>query len=271
MAEAARNVACSGARPLAITDCLNFGNPENPRVMGQFVAAVEGMAAACAALETPVVSGNVSLYNETHGKGVDPTPTVGMVGLLERVADHLTQGFRAAGDVIYLVGENRGEAGGEIGGSEYLSLIHDQEVGPIPALDLPAEHRLHRLLEQAAAEHLIASAHDCSDGGVAVALAEAVLSAKEPWLGAQVVVGGDGRADCLLFGESATRVVVSVAPDQADAWEAAVGAADLPWQRLGEVTGDGRLDLRTAGADLDLSVKEMGTAWFGALAALLDR
>jgi phosphoribosylformylglycinamidine synthase len=271
VAEAARNVACSGARPLAITDCLNFGNPENPRMMGQFVAAVEGMAAACAALETPVVSGNVSLYNETHGKGVDPTPTVGMVGLLERVEDHLSQGFRQAGDGIYLVGEDRGDAGGEIGGSEYLSLVHGQEVGPIPVLDLAAEHRLHRLLERAAAERLIASAHDCSDGGLAVALAEAVLTANVAGLGAQVVLAGEGRADCLLFGESATRVVVSVAQEQAVGWEAMVGAADLSWQRLGEVTGDGRLHLRTAGADLDLSVKEMSAAWFGALAALLDR
>jgi len=271
VAEAARNVACAGARPLAITDCLNFGNPENPRIMGQFVAAVEGMAAACTALETPVVSGNVSLYNETHGKGVDPTPTVGMVGLLERLEDHLTQGFCQAGDVIYLVGEHRGGEGGEIGGSEYLSVVHGQEVGPIPALDLAAEHRLHRLLERAAAEQLIASAHDCSDGGLAVALAEAVLTAKAAGLGARVAAAGEGRADCLLFGESATRVVVSVAPEQAEAWEVAVAAADLRGQRLGEVTGDGRLRLRAAGADLDLSVKEMGAAWFGALAALLDR
>ena len=271
VAEAARNVACAGARPLAITDCLNFGNPENPRIMGQFVAAVEGMAAACAALETPVVSGNVSLYNETHGKGVDPTPTVGMVGLLERVESHLTQGFRAAGDAIYLVGEDKGDDGGEIGGSEYLSVIHGLEVGPIPALDLAAEHRLHRLLEQAAAERLVVSAHDCSDGGLAVAVAECVLTGKAAGLGARVVLAGEGRADCLLFGESATRVVVSVAPGEEPAWQAAVEASGLRCQRLGEVTGDGRLRLHAAGADLDLSVKEMGAAWYGALAALLDR
>jgi phosphoribosylformylglycinamidine synthase len=271
VAEAARNVACAGARPLAITDCLNFGNPENPRIMGQFVAAVEGMAVACAALETPVVSGNVSLYNETHGKGVDPTPTVGMVGLLERVESHLTQGFRAAGDAIYLVGEDKGDDGGEIGGSEYLSVIHGLEVGPIPVLDLAAEHRLHRLLEQVAAERLVVSAHDCSDGGLAVAVAECVLTGKAAGLGARVVLAGEGRADCLLFGESATRVVMSVAPGEEPAWQAAVEASGLRCQRLGEVTGDGRLRLHAAGADLDLSVKEIGAAWYGALAALLDR
>ncbi|RMF80283.1 MAG: phosphoribosylformylglycinamidine synthase subunit PurL, partial [Nitrospirae bacterium] len=141
VAEAARNLACAGARPLAVTDCLNFGSPENPRVMGQFVAAVEGMAAACRALETPVVSGNVSFYNETQGSPVDPTPEVGMVGLLERVEDRLEQGFAAAGDRIYLLGEDRGE----LGGSEYLSVVHGIEAGPIPALDLAEAAALCRL------------------------------------------------------------------------------------------------------------------------------
>ncbi len=267
VAEAGRNVACGGGRPLAITDCLDFGSPENPVVMGQFVAAVEGMAEACRVLETPVVSGNVSFYNETHGRPVDPTPEVGMVGVIERVEDRLLQGFAAAGDGVYLVGESLEE----LGGSEYLAVVHHLEQGPIPELDLAREKRLYGLLVAAAKEHLLASAHDCSDGGLAVALAECLLTAQTEGLGCEVRVGGGLRPDAALFGESASRVVVSVASDKQAAWEQLAAASGLPCNRLGEVTDTGRLVVRSPGADLDLAATILGEAWFGALPALLDR
>ena len=267
VAEAGRNVACGGGKPLAITDCLDFGSPENPTVMGQFVAAVEGMAEACRALSTPVVSGNVSFYNETHGHPVDPTPEVGMVGVIERVEDRLLQGFGGAGDTIYLLGESLEE----LGGSEYLAVVHGLEQGPIPSLDLAAEKALYLLLVDAAKQHLLASAHDCSDGGLAVALAECVLTAQNEGLGCEVRVGGGLRPDAALFGESASRVVVSVTPAQKAAWEGFVGSSPVPCHPLGEVTGTGRLVVRSPGADLDLAATILGEAWYGALPALLER
>jgi len=267
VAEAARNVACGGGVPRAITDCLDFGSPENPVVMGQFVAAVEGIAAACTALATPVVSGNVSFYNETHGKPIDPTPEVGMVGVIARVEDRVVQGFGVAGDAIYLLGETLEE----IGGSEYLAVVHGREQGPIPVLDLAAERALHTLLAEAARQHLLVSAHDCADGGLAVALAECVLTAQTEGLGCEVFVGGGLRPDATLFGESASRVVASVAPRNQAAWEQLAAASPVPWRPIGEVTRSGRLVVHAPGADLDLPATILGEAWFGALPALLDR
>ncbi len=267
VAEAARNVACGGGLPRAITDCLDFGSPENPVVMGQFVAAVEGLAEACRRLETPVVSGNVSFYNETHGQPVDPTPEVGMVGVIERVEDRVVQGFAAAGDAIYLLGETREE----LGGSEYLAVVHGREQGPIPTLDLEQERALHLLLVEAAKEHLLASAHDCADGGLAVALAESLLTARGDGLGCEVRLGGGLRPDATLFGESASRVVVSVAPGDVEAWERLTSEARVACVRLGEVTDTGRMVVHSPGADLDLPVTILAQAWFGALPELLER
>src|SRR5258707_12579606 len=168
VAEAARNVACAGARPLAATNCLNFGNPERPEIMWQFAQAVEGIGAACRALDVPITGGNVSLYNETDGRSIYPTPIIGVVGLLEHADRVVSRRFRAPGDAIVLLGADRGE----LGGSEYLKVVYDFVGGAPPSLDLDAERSLQALLVALADEGLVRSAHDCSDGGLAVTAAE---------------------------------------------------------------------------------------------------
>ena len=172
VAEAARNLSCVGATPLAVTDCLNFANPEKPDGFWQFRRAVEGLAYACEAFGTPVISGNVSFYNETPERAILPTPTVGMVGLLPDADKRVTLGFKAAGDLVYLI-----DGGAPtLGGSEYLAIIHGQEVGHPPALDVEAEKRLQAFLRDAISQGLLQSAHDLSEGGLAVALAECSLA-----------------------------------------------------------------------------------------------
>ncbi|MEK6604499.1 MAG: phosphoribosylformylglycinamidine synthase subunit PurL, partial [Nitrospirota bacterium] len=173
VAEAARNLVCSGARPLALTDCLNFGNPERPDIMWQFILAVEGIADACKALKIPVVSGNVSFYNETRGLSIYPTPVIGMVGLIEKADRAVSQGFKNEGDAIVLLGET----GEELGGTEYLRAVHHREQGTPPMLNLDREVALQALVLKAIERGLVQSAHDCSEGGLSVALAECCLSA----------------------------------------------------------------------------------------------
>ena len=172
VAEAARNLVCSGAKPLGVTDCLNFGNPERPEVMWQFIMAVEGIADACRAFEIPVVSGNVSLYNETNGLSIYPTPIIGMVGLIEREDDITTQWFKQSGDAIFLLGETREE----IGGTEYLKVMHSREQGMPPWLDLEQEQSLHQCVLTLIQKGWVQSAHDCSEGGLLVTLAESCLT-----------------------------------------------------------------------------------------------
>ena len=184
VAEAARNVACSGARPLAATNCLNFGNPERPGIMWQFAKAVEGIGAACRALDVPITGGNVSLYNETDGKAIYPTPTIGVVGLLEHADRVVSRRFQESGDAIMLLGDGRGE----LGGSEYLKVMHDLVRGMPPALDLDAERALQALLVTLADERLMRSAHDCSDGGLAVTIAECAF--ESIGIGAEVSLEG---------------------------------------------------------------------------------
>jgi phosphoribosylformylglycinamidine synthase len=215
VAEAARNVACTGAVPLAVTDCLNFGNPEDPEIMWQFRECVRGLSTACRAFGTPVTGGNVSLYNESPSGAIDPTPVVGIVGLISgeerargsrgRAAQAVTSGFKDDGDVIVLLGTTREE----LGGSEYLKVLHGRKQGRPPRVDLTAERRLQRLLVDAARAGLMKSAHDCSEGGLAVALAEAAIMDPDRRIGARVELGARMRIDALLFGESAGRVVVT--------------------------------------------------------------
>jgi phosphoribosylformylglycinamidine synthase II len=212
VAEAARNLVCSGAEPIGLTDCLNFGNPERPDVMWQFVLAVEGIAEACRQLGIPVVSGNVSFYNETNGLSIYPTPIIGMVGLIEPAGAATTQWFKHPGDLIILLGTTKEE----LGGTEYLRLAHSREQGSPPALDLEVEKALQDCVLQLIRAGLVQSAHDCSDGGLAVALAECCLSNPAQPLGAVVRLQPEGlRRDALLFGESQSRVLLSVAPQVA--------------------------------------------------------
>ena len=236
VAESARNVACAGGLPIGATNCLNFGNPEKPEIMWQFAKAVEGMGAACRALDLPITGGNVSLYNETDGNAVLPTPTLGVVGLVEDAEHVVTRAFKAAGDVIVLLGESRDE----LGGSEYLKTMHGLVRGVPPALDLERERRLQRLLVEGAAAGIIRSAHDCAEGGLAVTLAE---SSFETGLGLEVNVAPLDVAEpammevSTLFGESASRVVVSVAPERAHELLGRASAASVPAAVIGRVGG----------------------------------
>ncbi|GBF73635.1 phosphoribosylformylglycinamidine synthase II [Paenibacillus sp. 598K] len=230
VAEAARNIVCSGAEPLAITDNLNFGNPEKPEVFWQMEKAVDGMAEACRYLDTPVIGGNVSLYNENSKGAIYPTPVVGMVGLVRDIDHITTQGFKSEGDVIVLVGETKAE----LGGSELQKVVHGVVEGRPPALDLETEKKLLGGVLAAIQQGLVASAHDLSEGGLAVALAESCISGK---LGAQVAVTSELRADLALFSESQSRILLSAKPEQAAKLQALLGEHGVPHAVIGNVQG----------------------------------
>jgi len=235
VAEAARNLVCSGAVPIGVTDCLNFGNPERPDIMWQFIVAVEGLADACRALNVPVVSGNVSLYNETNGLSIYPTPIIGMVGLIESVDHITTQWFKQPGDRILLLGETKED----LGGTEYLKIVHTREQGSPPWLNLETEKSLHDCVLSLIREQLIQSAHDCSDGGLAVALAECCFSpAVEEGraLGARIHLEGRGlRLDALLFGESPSRIVLSALPRHVERIKQLAQDFGVPFVEIGGV------------------------------------
>jgi phosphoribosylformylglycinamidine synthase II len=272
VAEAARNVACTGARPLAATNCLNFGNPERPGIMWQFAQAVEGIGEACRALDVPITGGNVSLYNETDGNAIYPTPVIGVVGLLDH-ADHVIGSrFREPGDIIVLLGESYGE----LGGSEYLKLVYDQVRGLPPVLDFGRERALQGLLVALAAERLIRSADDCSDGGIAVTLAECCFDGRG--IGAEVAIdSAEIVADRLvndraaLFGESASRVIVSTTADSVPRVLAQAEAAGVPARAIGR-TGGNRLRIATGGrAAIDISVVDAERAWSAAIESYFEK
>lgn len=231
VSEAARNIVCSGAEPLAITDNLNFGSPEKPDIFWQMERAVDGMAEACRELDTPVIGGNVSLYNENAKGAIYPTPVVGMVGLVHDVDHITTQGFKSEGDVIFLLGETKAE----LGGSEFQAVVHGVVEGRPPQLDLAVEKKLLGAVLEAIQGGLVRSAHDLSEGGLAAALAESCISGG---LGANVDVASGGlRADVLLFSESQSRILLSASPDKADALERLVAERGVPVARIGSVAG----------------------------------
>jgi phosphoribosylformylglycinamidine synthase len=269
--EAARNVICAGARPIGLTDCLNFGNPERPDVMWQFALSVEGIADACRELEIPVVSGNVSFYNETHGLGIYPTPIIGVVGLIEDADRVIRPGFQSEGDRIVLLGETREE----LGGSEYLKRMHSREGGFPPLLELAVEKALHKCCLGAIEAGIIRSAHDCSEGGLAVTLAEAALMSGPTsgprsgrTLGAMVVLPDlPIRMDAHLFGETQSRIVVTVEEARLMELERRCAEEGVPMTVIGRIGGE-RLTIRIKGQDrpaIDLSVEAMRTAWDGAI------
>ncbi|MES1256590.1 MAG: phosphoribosylformylglycinamidine synthase subunit PurL [Acidobacteriota bacterium] len=272
VAEASRNVACTGARPLAATNCLNFGNPERPGIMWQFAQAVEGIGEACRALSVPITGGNVSLYNETDGKAIYPTPVIGIVGLLEHADLVVGACFRESGDTIILLGEGHGE----LGGSEYLRLVYDQIRGAAPVLDLDVERRLQELLVTLAGERLVRSASDCSDGGLAAALAECCFAGSG--LGADVSLDSTavaGRRDldeaAVLFGESASRVLVSVTPDEVTAVLTRAAAAAVPARVIGQ-TGGNRLRIAVAGrVAVDVAVEDAERVWSKAIDSYFEK
>ncbi|HEY6460000.1 MAG TPA: phosphoribosylformylglycinamidine synthase subunit PurL, partial [Polyangiaceae bacterium] len=240
VAEVCRNLVCSGAEPIGLTDCLNFGNPERPDVMEQFARGVDGLAEACNALGVPIVSGNVSLYNETDGRSILPTPTVAAVGLVASRDDVVTAHFKGAGDAIVLLGVAASRGVRALGGSEWLVATTRAVTGEAPAIDLAAEAKLQKLVLELARAHVLRSAHDVADGGLAVALAECCAAGPED-VGAAVRLDHAASAvDALaaLFGEGASRVVVSVAPASLARVLDAAKAAGVPASRVGDTGSD---------------------------------
>lgn len=235
VAEAARNVACTGALPLGITNCLNFGNPDRPEVFFQFREACRGLADACRAFDTPVTGGNVSLYNESPTGAVDPTPTVGMIGLLEDATRAVPSHFQTSGDLVAVLGVTRGH----LGGSLYWARIREFAGGAPPPCDLEAERRLQQLLVAAAAERLLRSAHDVSDGGLAVAVAEAAIG--PPYahhafgVGLHFTQPPGAEAEAILFGEDGARAVVSLAPQDLPALRSLAAQHGVPFAAVGSV------------------------------------
>jgi phosphoribosylformylglycinamidine synthase len=265
VAESARNVVCSGGKPLALTDCLNFGNPEKPEIMWQFQQAVEGISLACEKLDTPVVSGNVSFYNETKGMGIYPTPAIGMVGLVEDLSHITTQWFKEEGDVIVLFGESLPE----IGGSEYLKVVHSQERGLPPDLDLDKEAALQHAVLDAIQAGLVKSAHDCSEGGLAVALAECCFRGEEDPVGCEVEVFDRFRMDAALFGETQSRVVLTARNSNVIRLKDAAGKHGVPCMVIGKVGGD-RLVVTSGGVKvIDRPVAGLKKVWREAIPKML--
>lgn len=257
VAEAARNIVASGGEPIAVTDCLNFGSPEKPEIFWQLEQSVEGMSEACRALNTPVISGNVSLYNETNGKAIYPTPTVGMVGLITDLKHITTQEFKDAGDLIYLVGETKDE----FGGSELQKMTYGKIFGKAPELDLDVEVKVQKEVLSAIRAGLVASAHDVSEGGFAVALAECCMGAQG--LGADVEVTGNPVS--ALFSESQSRFILSVKKEHQEEFEKMVNA-----RLIGKVTGDSVLRISCNGEEvINQQVDELRKEWEGAIPCLL--
>jgi len=233
VAESARNVVCSGGIPLAITNCLNFGNPYKPEVYWQFSKAIEGMGDACRFFDTPVTGGNVSFYNESPDTSVYPTPVIGMVGLIENCNNIMTSYFKNEGDLIYVLGEDFEE----IGGSEYLKVIHKVVAGECPKIDLEKEKQLHEIVLELIDKKLVNSAHDVSDGGVITALAECCIMNEAKPLGAEILLDIKTREDFTFFSESQTRLIISVSPAKKEAFDALVSGKFFPVVQVGKVGG----------------------------------
>lgn len=257
VAEAARNIVCSGAEPLAITDNLNFGNPEKPEVFWQIEKAADGMSEACRVLNTPVIGGNVSLYNETSGTAIYPTPVVGMVGLVHDIDDITTQHFKDAGDLIYLIGETKDE----FGGSELQKLLNGEIFGKAPELNIEVEKERQDQVLKAIRAGLVQSAHDLSEGGLAVALSESLFGKQN--LGAVVHIAGNPVS--ALFSESQSRFLITVKKENQTEFERLVGAT-----LIGEVTHSNTLKIVSEDVQvLEASVAELKDAWKGAITCLL--
>ena len=257
VAEAARNLAVTGARPLGLTDCLNFGSPERPEILWQFKEAVAGIALACRALEIPVVGGNVSFYNETLGQAILPAPVIGMAGLIDEAESRCTQWFEREGDRIALLGPDDVS----LGGSEYLWLLDRRVAGRLAPLDLEQERRVHEACRAAIAAGLVRGAHDCSEGGLAVTLAESCVSGQR-LVGAEIdLPAGTERADLLLFGEGPSRVVVSVPPEALRHFERLMGEFALPWRWIGRVGGEALVVTRGGVVAIAAPLDRMAHAW----------
>ena len=262
VAEAVRNLVCSGARPLAVTDNLNFGNPMKLEVFWQFRRCIEGICEACNVFHTPVTGGNVSFYNESPAGAIDPTPTIGMLGLIDDPKHITTQWFKGAGDAVLLIGE----IGDELGGSEYLKRIHGLKTGRAPRMDLAFAKRLSDFTLEIIRGGWVKSAHDCSEGGLAVALAECCLTNGDAMVGANIDLGAIGkRLDAALFGETQSRVIVSCAPENVER----IAQAAFPVTVLG-ATGGNELTIHTRRGELSWDVARLRDVWWNAIGRLMD-
>jgi phosphoribosylformylglycinamidine synthase subunit PurL len=268
VAEAARNVVCVGAQPIAITNCLNFASPERPEVMWAFSEVIDGMAEACKAFDTPVISGNVSFYNETEGRGILPTPVIGMVGLIDDVRRVIQPGFKNAGDVIALLGATRDDLSISqyTAGFEASSTDRPTRDGRVPVLDLDAELAVQTACLRAAATGLLRSAHDCSDGGLAVALAECCFSSlNRRSVGAEIDITGDYDVATRLFSETPSRIIISFEQSALSNIEEIVATAGCPMTLLGKVGSD-RLGIESDGEEIiQLDIARMESAWRSSL------
>ncbi|QHW31487.1 phosphoribosylformylglycinamidine synthase subunit PurL [Paenibacillus rhizovicinus] len=262
VAEAARNIVCSGAEPLAITDNLNFGSPEKPEVFWQIEKAADGISEACRVLDTPVIGGNVSLYNENAKGAIYPTPVIGMVGLVQDVDHITTQGFKAEGDVIILAGETKHE----LGGSELQYVLHGKSEGRPPQIDLAVEKKLQQGVLGAIKQGLVASAHDLSEGGLAVAVAESAISGK---LGAEVNVVTDLRADAALFSESQSRILLSAKADQAAKLTQYLTEQGVPNATIGVVRSNGLTININGKPGVNATVEQLEKVWKDAIPCLM--
>jgi phosphoribosylformylglycinamidine synthase subunit PurL len=233
VAESSRNVVCSGATPIGLTNCLNFGNPEKPEIMWQFEQSVRGMGDACLYFDIPVVSGNVSLYNETKGQAIFPTPTVAVVGLIEDQSKVMTAGFKQSGHCIGLIGFTMEE----LGGSEYLKVLFDRNEGKPPVLDRKHEKQVQKFCLDLIQKGLIQSAHDCSEGGLAIAVAESCFSATEEALGATLELESTLRGDALLFGETQSRIIISFPEELKDQIEDLALSYPVDFSLIGKTGG----------------------------------
>jgi phosphoribosylformylglycinamidine synthase len=262
VSEAARNIVCSGAEPLAITDNLNFGSPEKPDIFWQMEKSVDGMAEACRELNTPVIGGNVSLYNENRKGAIYPTPVVGMVGLVHDTDHITTQAFKKEGDVILLLGNTQAE----LGGSEFQYVVHGVTEGRPPQLDLATERTLLQTVLSAIQQGLVASAHDLSDGGLATALAESCISGN---VGASVNFTADLRPDFALFSESQSRIVLTATPENAERLAAYVREQGVPVQQIGTVQGNDLNILVNSKPAIAAPVSQLAKVWKDAIPCLM--
>jgi phosphoribosylformylglycinamidine synthase II len=267
VAEAARNVACAGGVPIGATNCLNFGNPERPEIMWQLVEGIEGIGEACRALDVPITGGNVSLYNETDGKAIYPTPIIGVVGLVDDASRVMSRVFKGGGDAVILLGEDRGE----LGGSEYLNTVHGLVRGDAPALDLGREAALLRLIASAIGDGLVRSAHDVSDGGIAVTLAECCFDTDG--IGATVDVPSCPSLPSwsACFSESASRIVISVEASKEEMLLARASAAGVPARRIGATGGDRLVMTVDGAAAIDVAVADAERIWSTAIEQFFKR
>jgi len=268
VAEAARNLVCSGARPAAVTDCLNFGNPQKPESFWQFKNCVEGIRDACRSFKIAVVSGNVSFYNESPKSAIKPTPAIGMIGIIKDVAKTCSQNFKQEGDAIILLGRCKEE----LGASEYLKEIHHLTRGDAPQLDLKLEQAVWKTALEAIERGLVHSAHDCSEGGLAVALAECCISNKDKMIGANInKLNYDIRADALLFGESQSRIVLSCSKDSAEKIRKIALESKAPFCVIGKTGGRVLRILNGREEMIYLSLGKLYEEWSGSLKKEIKR